>query len=197
MNRHGIPDRKDGPEIRARFFAPHTCRGSGLFRIFASNEQTSRTMSKLIIRDFDDFARYTGQELGVSDYLKITQEQINLFADATLDHQWIHVDPERARTESPYKTTIAHGYLTLSLLPYLWGQVLEVQNVKMLVNYGIEKLRFNQPVAVDSEVRLRASLVSITNLRGIAKAEIKLSIEIRDCPKTALDATVVFLYHFN
>ena len=154
-------------------------------------------MSKLIIRDFDDFARYTGQELGVPDYLKITQEQINLFADATLDHQWIHVDPERARTESPYKTTIAHGYLTLSLHPYLWGQALEVQNVKMLVNYGIEKLRFNQPVAVDSEVRLRASLVSITNLRGIAKAEIKLSIEIRDCPKTALDATVVFLYHFN
>ena len=154
-------------------------------------------MSRLIIHDFDDFARYTGQELGVSDYLKITQEQINLFADATLDHQWIHVDPERARTESPYKKTIAHGYLTLSLLPYLWGQVVEVQNVKMLVNYGIEKLRFNQAVTVDSEIRLRATLLSITNLRGIAKAEIKVSLEIRDCPKTAMDATVVFLYHFK
>ena len=127
----------------------------------------------------------------------VSGAMINLFADATLDHQWIHVDPERARTESPYKTTIAHGYLTLSLLPYLWGQVLEVQNVKMLLNYGIEKLRFNQPVAVDSEVRLRASLVSITNLRGTAKADIKLSIEAWVSPKTALDATVVFLYHFN
>ena len=154
-------------------------------------------MSRLIIHDFDDFARYTGQELGISDYLKITQEQINLFADATLDHQWIHVDPERARVESPYKTTIAHGYLTLSLLPYLWGQIVEVQNVKMLVNYGIEKLRFNQAVTVGSEIRLRATLVSITNLRGITKAEIKVALEIRDCPKTAMDATVILLYHFN
>ena len=154
-------------------------------------------MEKVIIDSYEDFEKLVGQRIGVSDWLEVPQERINQFADATLDHQWIHVDPERARTESPYKTTIAHGYLTLSLLPYLWGQVLEVQNVKMLVNYGIEKLRFNQPVAVDSEVRLRASLVSITNLRGIAKAEIKLSIEIRDCPKTALDATVVFLYHFN
>lgn len=154
-------------------------------------------MSRLIINNFDDFAQYTGQELGVSDYLKITQEQIDLFADATLDHQWIHVDPERARRESPYKTTIAHGYLTLSLLPHLWAQVLEVNNVKMLVNYGIEKLRFKEPVPVDSEVRLRASLVSLTNLRGIAKAEIQVTLEIKDCPKAALDATVVFLYHFQ
>lgn len=154
-------------------------------------------MSQLIINNFDEFAQYTGQELGVSDYLKITQEQINLFADATLDHQWIHVDTERAKTESPYKSTIAHGYLNLSVLPYLWAQILKVNNVKMLVNYGIEKLRFNQPVLVGSEVRLRASLLSLTNLRGIAKAEIKVSLEIKDCPKTALDATVVFLYHFQ
>ena len=154
-------------------------------------------MSQLIINNFDEFAQYTGQELVVSDYLKITQEQLNLFADATLDHQWIHVDTERAKTESPYKSTIAHGYLNLSVLPYLWAQVLKVNNVKMLVNYGIEKLRFNQPVLVGSEVRLRASLLSLTNLRGIAKAEIKVSLEIKDCPKTALDATVVFLYHFQ
>ena len=134
---------------------------------------------------------------GVSDYLTITQEQIDLFADATLDHQWIHVDTERARTESPYKSTIAHGYLNLSVLPYLWGQILEVNNVKMLVNYGIEKLRFNRPVLAGDAVRLRASLVSLANLRGIAKAEIKVSLEIKDSPKTALDATVVFLYHFQ
>ena len=96
-------------------------------------------MSRLIINNFNEFAQHIGQELGVSDYLTITQEQIDLFADATLDHQWIHVDTERARTESPYKSTIAHGYLNLSVLPYLWGQILEVNNVKMLVNYGIEK----------------------------------------------------------
>ena len=129
-------------------------------------------MSRLIINNFNEFAQHIGQELGVSDYLTITQEQIDLFADATLDHQWIHVDTERARTESPYKSTIAHGYLNLSVLPYLWGQILEVNNV-------------------------RASLVSLANLRGIAKAEIKVSLEIKDSPKTALDATVVFLYHFQ
>mgnify|MGYP002597094770 CR=1 FL=1 len=154
-------------------------------------------MSRLIINNFEEFAQLEGEELGVSDYLKITQEQIDLFADATLDHQWIHVDPERARRESPYGSAIAHGYLTLSVLPHLWAQVVQVNNVKMMVNYGIEKLRFNQPVLAGDAVRLRASLVSLANLRGIAKAEIKVSLEIKDSPKTALDATVVFLYHFK
>ena len=153
-------------------------------------------MSKLIINSFDDFAQYIGQELGVSDYLKITQEQINKFAEATFDFQWIHMDAERAKTESPYKSTIAHGYLNLSIMPYLWGQIVEVNNIKMLVNYGIEKLRFNHPVLVDNEVRVRAKLASLINLRGITKAEVNVSLEIKDNKKTAFDATVVFLYHF-
>ena len=153
-------------------------------------------MSQLVINSYEEFEKYVGQELGVSDYLKITQEQINQFADATFDHQWIHVDVEKAKAESPFHTTIAHGYLNLSILPYLWGQIIQVNNVKMLVNYGIEKLRFNQ-VLVDSDVRIRAKLVSLINLRGIAKAEIKVSLEIKDCKKTALDATVIFLYHFK
>ena len=154
-------------------------------------------MSQLVINSYEEFEKYVGQELGVSDYLKITQEQINQFADATFDHQWIQVDVEKAKAESPFHTTIAHGYLNLSILPYLWGQIIQVNNVKMLVNYGIEKLRFNQPVLVDSDVRIRAKLVSLINLRGIAKAEIKVSLEIKDCKKTALDATVIFLYHFK
>ena len=154
-------------------------------------------MSQLVINSYEEFEKYVGQELGVSDYLKITQEQINQFADATFDHQWIHVDVEKAKAESPFHTTIAHGYLNLSILPYLLGQIIQVNNVKMLVNYGIEKLRFNQPVLVDSDVRIRAKLVSLINLRGIAKAEIKVSLEIKDCKKTALDATVIFLYHFK
>ena len=154
-------------------------------------------MSQLVINSYEEFEKHVGQELGVSDYLKITQEQINQFADATFDHQWIHVDVEKAKAESPFHTTIAHGYLNLSILPYLWGQIIQVNNVKMLVNYGIEKLRFNQPVLVDSDVRIRAKLVSLINLRGIAKAEIKVSLEIKDCKKTALDATVIFLYHFK
>jgi len=153
-------------------------------------------MSKLVINSFAEFEQFVGKELGISDYLKITQEQINKFAEATMDYQWIHVDTERARTESPYKTTIAHGYLNLSVLPFLWDQIIEVNNIKMLVNYGIEKLRFNQAVLVDNEVRVRAKLASIVNLRGIAKAEVNVSLEIKDNRKTAFDATVVFLYHF-
>ena len=153
-------------------------------------------MSKLVINSFEDFEQYIGKELGISEYLKITQEQINKFAEATLDYQWIHIDIERAKIESPYKTTIAHGYLNLSVLPYLWGQIIEVNNIKMLVNYGIEKLRFNQPVLVNSEVRVRAKLASLINLRGITKAEVKVALEIKDNKKTALDATIVFLYHF-
>lgn len=153
-------------------------------------------MNKISINSFADFEQYVGKELGVSNYIVISQEQINLFADATLDHQWIHVDEDRAKAESPYKTTIAHGYLNLSILPYLWEQVVEVNNSKLTVNYGIESLRFNQPVLVNSHVRLRAKLKSLVNLRGIAKAEIQVSLEIMDNKKTALDAVIVFLYHF-
>lgn len=154
-------------------------------------------MNQIIVNNFNELEQYVGKELGVSDFITISQEQINLFADATLDHQWIHVDTERAATESPYKTTIAHGYLNLSVLPHLWEQIIEVKNSKLTVNYGIEKLRFNQPVLVNSEVRLRASLRSIINLRGTTKAEIQVSMEIKDNKKTALDAIIVFLYHFN
>jgi acyl dehydratase len=153
-------------------------------------------MSKLVINSFKDFEQYIGKELGVSDYLTISQDHIDKFAEATLDYQWIHLDVERAKKESPYKTTIAHGYLNLSVLPYLWGQIVEVDNVKMTVNYGIENLRFNQPVLVNSEVRLRASLASLVDLRGITKAKINVSLEIMGNKKTALDGTIVFLYHF-
>ena len=162
-----------------------------------SENHIYKKMDRIIVNNFNELEQYVGKELGVSDYITITQEQINLFADATLDHQWIHVDTVRTKTESPYKTTIAHGYLNLSVLPFLWDQIVEVNNSKLTVNYGIEKLRFNQPVLVDSEVRLRASLRSLIDLRGTSKAEIQVSMEIKDNKKTALDATIVFLYHFN
>lgn len=151
----------------------------------------------VVINSYKEFESFLGKEIGVSDYLKITQEQINLFADATLDHQWIHVDIEKAKTESPFKNTIAHGYLSLSVLPHLWGQIAQVNNVTSLINYGIEKLKFNQPVIVDSEVRLKVVLQSIVNLRGVAKVEMKATMEIKDSKKSAFDAVVVFLYNFE
>lgn len=154
-------------------------------------------MPKLIINSFAEFEQHIGKELGVSEYHKITQEQINLFADSTLDHQWIHTDPKRAASESQFKSTIAHGYLTLSLVPHLWDQIAEVNNYTMLVNYGIENLKFNQPVLVNQEVRLRVVLQALTNLRGIAKTEMKVTLEIKDNPKPAFTATIVFLYHFK
>lgn len=153
-------------------------------------------MDKLIINSFQEFEAYIGKELGVSPYHQFTQEQINLFADATLDHQWIHIDVEKAKSESPFGTTIAHGFLTLSLLPHLWNQILEVNNLKLLVNYGIEKLRFGQPVLVNHEVRLKAKLLSIINLRGVAKTEIEVTLEIKDNKKPAFVGTLIFLYHF-
>jgi acyl dehydratase len=154
-------------------------------------------MSKINIRSFEDFQKYEGRELGVSEYLEITQEQINLFARATLDPQWIHIDEERASKESPFKSTIAHGYLTLSVAPYLWKQIADISNYKMMINYGIEKLKFNQPVLSGDKVRLRATLASLADLRGITKVQLKVVLEIKDNPKPAFNAQIVFLYHFN
>ncbi len=152
---------------------------------------------KTIINNYDEFNAHLGKEIGVSDYHKITQEQINTFADATLDHQWIHTDEERAAKESPFQSTIAHGYLTVSLLPYLWQQIVEVNNIKMLVNYGIENLRFGQAVKVNDEVRLVAKLDNLVNLRGIAKASVNVKLEVKGEKKPAYQGTVVFLYHFE
>lgn len=154
-------------------------------------------MSKLVINNYDEFAAMLGKNIGVSDYVELSQERINLFADATLDHQWIHVDTEKAKTDSPFKTTIAHGYLTLSVLPYLWNQIIEVNNLKMMVNYGMDKMRFGQAVKSGESVRLVADLVSIANLRGTVKAEIKFAIEIKDQKKKALEGLATFLYYFE
>jgi acyl dehydratase len=153
-------------------------------------------MSAIVINSHAEFEQYLGKEIGVSDYITISQEQINLFADATLDHQWIHVDETRCKNESPFGTTIAHGYLNLSILPYLWEQIVEVRNSKLTVNYGIKDLRFGQAVKVNSEVRVRCKLNSLVNLRGVSKAEIQATLEIKDSKKPAFDGTIIFLYNF-
>ncbi len=154
-------------------------------------------MAKRIINSYQEFEALLGEEIGVSDYITITQEQINKFADATLDFQWIHTDPERAVLESPFKSTIAHGYLTVSMLTYLWFNVVDVRNVKMIVNYGIENLRFQQPVLVNDKIRATVSLNEIKNLRGIAKIQVKIVVDIEGQKKPAYDALITFLYHFE
>lgn len=150
----------------------------------------------LIINSYDDFAAYMGKELGKSEWFSIDQAQINLFADATHDHQWIHVDTEKAAT-GPFGQTIVHGYLTLSMVPHLWSQIVEVNNLKMMINYGIENMKFGQPVLSGQSIRLVAHLDSIVNLRGICKANIKFAIEIQGEKKLAATGVANFLYHFE
>ncbi len=154
-------------------------------------------MGKAIINNYEEFEALLGKEIGTSEYIQITQDQIDKFADATLDYQWIHTDPERAEKESPFKSTIAHGYLTVSMLTYLWYSIVDVRNVKMIVNYGIEKLRFQQPVLVNDKIRARVFLDDIRNLRGIAKITVKIIVDIDGQKKPAYDALVTFLYHFG
>nr|WP_315397837.1 MaoC family dehydratase [uncultured Sphingobacterium sp.] len=150
----------------------------------------------LTINNYEDYKSYEGKLLGLSEWHKIDQQQINSFADATLDHQWIHVDKEKAESEGPFKSTIAHGYLTLSLIPYLWKQIAEVRNVKMEINYGIENLKFGQAVLVDSEVQLQAKVKSVNNLRGVIKVIIEATLLIKNNAKPAYVGDVIFLYHF-
>jgi acyl dehydratase len=119
----------------------------------------------LELTSLDQLKDHTGQEIGVSDWFTVTQERIQQFADATLDHQWIHIDEERARRESPFNTTIAHGFLTLSLLPQFVPQVLKIDGIRMGINYGLNKLRFVSPVKSGSKIRARFTLQSVKDVQ--------------------------------
>ena len=138
----------------------------------------------LTINSYEEFASHLGEELGASEWLTVDQDRINMFADATLDHQWIHVDVERAKAESPSHST-------------MWNQIIEVNNLEMQVNYGMEKMRFGQPVITGSRVRLVTKLHNIADLRGICKAEIEFKMEIEGQRKPALQGIASFLYYFK
>jgi acyl dehydratase len=132
------------------------------------------------------------RELGTSDWETIDQEQINRFADATHDHQWIHVDPDMA-AQGPFGTTVAHGYLSLALLPYFVSQVLNVADARMGINYGIEKMRFTAPVPVGSRVRLKAALRSSEKRGEGVLYRVATEIEIEGSDKPAMVGEVVYL----
>ena len=124
-----------------------------------------------------DLPSLTGQELGTSDWFEVTQERVNTFADATGDHQWIHVDVERAKAESPFGGPIAHGYLTLSLLVPLAGQAYRISDQTMGVNYGLNKVRFPAPVPVGSKVRARVVLKNVEEIPGCLQNTLAVTIE--------------------
>jgi acyl dehydratase len=132
-----------------------------------------------------------GQHLGHSDWVTITQQQVNEFADATGDHQWIHVDPERAAKESPFGGPIAHGYLTLSLIPMLVPQIIRTTGFRMGVNYGTEKVRFPAPVPVGSRVRAGATLDSVTPFDGGIQMVMTVTVEVEGASKPSMIATTV------
>jgi acyl dehydratase len=137
----------------------------------------------------------TGKELGPSDWIEITQEKVNLFADATGDHQWIHVDVERATKESPFGGPIAHGYLTLSLTPLFLPQLIDITGFSMGVNYGTEKVRFPSPVPVGSKVRARAVVDQASEVPGGVQLQVTLTFEVEGGTKPACVATIVVRHY--
>ena len=146
------------------------------------------------IDGIDGLKAKVGDHLGYSDYVEITQEQVNLFADATGDHQWIHVDVERAKA-GPFGAPIAHGYLTLSLGPVLLPQIMEVSGVAMGVNYGANKIRFPAPVPVGSKLRLGAKLLSVEDVPGGAQGTVEMTFEVEGASKPSCVAEVIFRYY--
>jgi acyl dehydratase len=135
------------------------------------------------------------EPLGLTEWHTLSQQQIQAFADATGDHQWIHVDVERAERESPFKAPIAHGYLTLALVPKLLSQLLEVESLTNVVNSGIEKLRLPAAVPAGSRIRLAATIKSVRDLpKGGSRVAFTIAMELEGAPKPALTAQVVYLY---
>jgi acyl dehydratase len=137
----------------------------------------------------------TGADLGHTEWMAVTQDRIDTYADATDDHQWIHVDPARAAT-GPFKTTIAHGYLTLSLIIPLFNQLLEIQGVGMSVNYGLEKVRFPAPVPVGGKIRLAGTVDSVTEVAGDGvQMTIDFTVELDGSDKPACVARAVYRHY--
>jgi acyl dehydratase len=153
-------------------------------------------MPPLLIDNLDALNDFVGREINVTDWFEITQERILKFAEATEDRQWIHLDPARAKRESPYGATIAHGFLTLSLLSQLSQQAMQVQNgVGMIVNYGLNRVRFAAPVLAGSKIRARFTLQSLKDVGNAREATFSVVVEIQSQPKPCCVAEWVIRYY--
>ena len=149
-------------------------------------------MSARKINGVDELKSLVGEHLGYSEYMEITQDQVNKFAEATGDHQWIHVDVERAKAESPFGGPIAHGYLTLSLGPVLAPQVYTLGGFKMGVNYGCNKVRFMSPVMVGARLSLGVSLIAVEDIAGGIQMTMGFAFECEGAPKPSCVAEIIF-----
>jgi acyl dehydratase len=149
------------------------------------------------ITSFEDFQALEGQEIGVSEWFDVSQEQINQFANATNDHQWIHVDIDRAKKEMPDSKTIAHGYLTLSMVPAMTATFIEFTNLERAINYGVNKVRFTNMVPVDSKIRARATVTRVRQRSGATQVIGETTVEIQGEEKPACVAETVSFYYFT
>jgi acyl dehydratase len=147
-----------------------------------------------VLETIDDLRGLVGTDLGLSEWILIDQERINLFAEVTGDAQWIHVDRERAKS-GPFGTTVAHGYLTLSLLTPMWSDILDVKNAGAKINYGLDKVRFVSPVPVDSRIRTRASMTSIEDVDGGVQVRVLAVIERDGSDKPVCVAEPIFRFY--
>jgi len=145
-------------------------------------------MAKIVIPGIDRLKDWAGKEVAVTEWMTVTQEHIDEFADATGDDQWIHVDRERAARESPYRTTVAHGFLTLSLLPHFFGEAVEIRGARMGINYGLNRVRFTGPVPAGSRVRARFALASTEDIDRGVQMQWSVTVEVEGADKPALVA---------
>jgi acyl dehydratase len=153
----------------------------------------SDLVSGPVTLEYDDLPQRVGEQLGPTAWTVVTQPQVAGFADLTHDHQWIHVDELRAK-EGPFRTTIAHGYLTLSLVPFFLGQLLEVSGISMAVNYGLEKVRFPAPVPVGASLRASAEIVDVQPGAGSKQVTVRVSVACDAAEKPVCVADVVILF---
>ncbi|MFD3454102.1 MaoC family dehydratase [Streptomyces sp. NPDC058691] len=147
-----------------------------------------------IFTSVDELKAAVGEELGTTEWLEVDQKRIDLFADATGDHQWIHVDPEKA-AQGPFGTTIAHGYLTLSLIPSFTPELMRVEGVKMGVNYGVNKVRFPSPVPVGSRLRATGQVAEVTEVPGGAQLVVRITVEREGGDKPVCVAETVVRFY--
>ncbi|GIK33616.1 MAG: MaoC family dehydratase [Gammaproteobacteria bacterium] len=154
-------------------------------------------MNPRIVRTIEDAKALIGQEIGVTDWVLVDQQRIDRFAEATDDHQWIHVDTARARSEMPGGQTIAHGYLVLSLLPALMDKLVTMPTLQRAINYGLNKVRFKNPVPAGSRVRLRSVLLQAQKRAGALQVILENTIEIEGQAKPACVAEVIALYFLD
>ena len=150
----------------------------------------------LVVTSVDELVAAEGSELGATDWIEMTQERVNRFADATDDHQWIHVDPERAK-DGPFGACIAHGYLTLALANLFLPQLIRVENLKMGVNVGCERVRFPAPVKVGSRIRGRGEILKVERIRDAVQSTVRVTIEIEGSDRPGCVVDTISRYTFG